>query len=172
MYMVFYALFCQATSERFTQKQKTPTAWDQTNPWIKFISLSLTQGYQNGVFWFLRGREVFFKGKTSWPHRSVANATHRFYQTESCSWRNCSSLKSRVSMATNSSQFGTLMCFIFAEWMVRQANHNTQNCPKVVYFINYKCVKNNSCLSESERRRATVFISFAQTFTLFSQIQN
>lgn len=34
--------------------------------------------------WFLlvfegRGREVFFKGKTTWPLRSVANVTHRFY---------------------------------------------------------------------------------------------
>lgn len=168
MYMVFYALFCQATSERFTQKQKAPTAWDQTNPWIKFINLSLTQGCQNGVFWFLRGREVFFKGKTSWPHRSVANVTHWFYQTERVAHdQTVHPWKAESVWPQTPLNLATLMCFIFAEWMVRQANHNRQNCPKVVYFINYKCVKNNSCLSESERRRATVFISFAQTFTLF-----
>ena len=159
MYMVFYALFCQATSERFTQKQKVPTAWDQTNPWIKFINLSLTQ--------------VFFKGKTNWPHRSVANVTHWFYQTERVAHdQTVHPWKAESVWPQTPLNLATLMCFIFAEWMVRQANHNRQNCPKVVYFISYKCVKNNSCLSESERRRATVFISFAQTFTLFSQIQN
>lgn len=67
MYMVFYALFCQATSERFTQKQKATTAWDQINRWTKFITLSLTQGCQSGFFWFLRGGEGKFSSRAKLP---------------------------------------------------------------------------------------------------------
>ena len=160
MYMVFYALFCQATSERFTQKQKAPTAWDQTNPWIKFINLSLTQGCQNGVFWFLRGREVFFKGKTSWPHRSVANVTHWFYQTERVAHdQTVHPWKAESVWPQTPLNLATLMCFIFAEWMVRQANHNRQNCPKVVYFINYIIAWKITAVYHSLREEGQLFSS-------------